>query len=119
MPISKSRIYSIVFSWSKYVKKRINIDFTLTVFALLLGGYQSWLLANIIIFCIVIYLILRPVSNQIMTGVLALLLFVTALLFIFKKINLANEFAIIIFYDLCLCLLTIIFQLSNRNIRLR
>lgn len=119
MPTSNIKYILILSQWLKRFAKRLNIDFLLTVTALLLGIYLNWSFEDILIFCMAIYLILRPVSNQVMVSGVLLLLAIVTLLTVFGRVGLASEFAIIIFYYLCLCFMTVILQLSDRNIKIR
>ena len=119
MPISKSSNTTQIYQRLIYLIRRVNVVFLLTIMALLLGVYLDWSFGNVVIFCVIIYLILCPVSNQIMIGGIALLLFIVTLLLILGKTELADEFAVISYYYLCLYLLSIILQLSDRNIRIR
>ena len=92
-----------------------HFDYGLVAFSLLLGFYLKWDMQNILSFSFVIWIILNPISSQLLAkGALVFLSFVPLLLII-KRESRAEQFAIFAYYFLVLTVIMAIIEYKKEQ----
>lgn len=100
----------------QYLTKKY-FDYGLIAFSLLLGFYLKWDMQNVLIFSFVIWIILNPISSQLLARGALVLLSLVPLLLIIKRENRAEQFAIFAYYFLVMTVAVAIIEFKKEQKR--
>jgi len=90
-------------------------DYGIVAFALLLGFYLKWDMENVVLFTFIIWIILNPISSQILAKIALVFLSFTPLLLIIRREAQAEQFAIFTYYFLVLTVIFAIIEFKSEK----
>ncbi len=83
-------------------------DHAICVCALVLGFYLKWRFQDVMIFCLMIWLVLRPISVKSVIQYSFISIIIAALLMVIKRSEIAIDFASFSFYFLAFAIIVMI-----------
>lgn len=100
---------------SQYLTKKY-FDYCLVVFSLLLGFYLRWDSGNIALFTFVIFIILNPISSQVLAKIALFFLFFMPMLLIIGRDTRAEQFATFAYIFLVLTAITALVEHKSERL---
>lgn len=98
----------------QYITKKY-FDYGLIAFSLLLGFYLKWDMQNVLVFSFVIWIILNPISSQLLAKWALISLLFVPLLLTMRRENRAEQFAVLAYYFLVLAVITAIIEFKKEQ----
>lgn len=89
-----------------------HLDYFLVMLSMALGIYLNWEITNIAMIAFIVWIILNPLSSQIMIKISLFSIFIISVMLILQKTDLAETVAIIAYYFL---VLTVIVAINEHN----
>lgn len=85
-----------------FFQPQIIVEIVFLALSVGMGVYFQWEMGNLIFFLILLHFIIHPISSRFPAGAAVALLVLTALLLVFKKLDLAETSAIWAYYSMIL-----------------
>lgn len=91
------------------------MDAVLIAATIIMGIVLNWKIVEIVIFCILIWIILNPVSSRIPAVITLAILFFVPIMLLFGKIDLADRLSNYVYYFLIMTILMGLYEIRSQG----